>query len=459
MDWTTELAHFAAHAAAAAVAVWLVLGPCRPWLARVVARIGAARRGRVIAAAVLVTVVVRGSLMPVVQPAYATDVAEYCDKAAAIATDGHPRAQETRADGTRFYRTLGWSLPLAAWYRVTGMPESHEGRLRAAQALNVLVAAAVAALLVLLGAAIGHETAGRVAAFGYALYLPAATFSLIPYTETWATLLVVASALLFERLLRADGRRALALGAAFGAAQGLLLVTRTEFAWMPALAAALLVRGRGRAAVAPILAGVLLAAVPFAVSHQMRDGYPGHLRTSVQSGLILYYGNNAFAVTGQGNATEAVRKEVAAMYAEDPTGRKARDAALAWMKSHPLAVAANAPKKLYHLWLAEPQGLTWQLDGGADRSGARVLLHAAWVQSLVLLALAVIAIARRTPVPAFWLSSLALHAATWCLLAASARNRYPLEPLLLIAAATWLVPRVAGIAQGGTGSSDAALRS
>src|SRR5262245_43631372 len=311
MDWTTELLRFAPHAAVAAVAVRLVLGPCRPWIGRVVERIGAARRGRAIAAAVALTIVVRVALMPFVQPAYATDVAEYCDKAAAIATDGNPRAQETRADGARFYRTLGYSLPVAAVYRVVGMPETHEGRLRAAQTFNIAVAAAVAALLVLLGAAIGHETAGRVAAFGYALHLPAATFSLIPYTETWASLLVVASALLFERLLRGDGRRALALGAAFGAAQGLVLITRTEFAWIPRLAAVLLLKARGLASASPLLAGALLAVVPFAVNHQMRDGYPGHLRTSVQSGLILYYGNNATEVTGQGNATKAVQDEVA----------------------------------------------------------------------------------------------------------------------------------------------------
>jgi len=211
---------------------------------------------------------------------------------------------------------------------VTGMPESHEGRLRAAQALNVLAAAAVAALLALLGATIGHEIPGRVAAFGYALYLPAATFSLIPYTETWATLLVVASALLFERLLRGDGSRALALGAAFGAAQGLLLITRTEFAWMPLLAAAVLVRELRAAAIFPLMVAAVFLLVPLAVNHQMRDGYPGSLRTSVQGGLILYYGNNATEVTGQGNATQAVQDEVAALYAEDPTGASARDAAL-----------------------------------------------------------------------------------------------------------------------------------
>ncbi len=439
MDWTSELQRFAVHALIAALAVGLALGPCRRFLAHVVARIGGARRGRAIAAAVALTIVVRVVLMPVVRPAYATDVEEYCEKAAAIAVDGNPRAQETRADGTHFYRTLGWSLPLAGWYRVTGMPETPEGRLLGAQTLNIAVAAAIAALLVLLGAAIGHETAGRVAAFGYALYLPAATFALIPYGETWAALLVVASALFLERASRGEGGRAIAAGTAFGAAQGLLLITRTEFVWMPVVAAVLLVKSRGRAALAPLVTGVALLAVPFAVNHAMRDGYPGHLRTSVQSGLILYYGNNATEVTGQGNATEAVQHEVAALYAKDPTGGLARDAARDWMQEHPLEVAANAPKKLYHLWLAAPQGLTWQLETDeAGRGVARVLLHAAWVQSLALLLVALIALKRRAGVPAFWTWTLVLHALTWALLAASARNRYPLEPLLLVAAAMWL---------------------
>lgn len=440
MDWKTELQRFAVHAGIAAIAVWLLLGPCRPWLARVVAWLGAARRGRAIVAAVALTVVVRVALMPVVRPAYATDVEEYCEKAAAIATDGNPRAQETRADGTHFYRTLGWSLPLAGWYRVTGMPQTPEGRLRAAQTLGIAVAGAIAALLVLLGDAAGHGTAGRVAAFGYALFLPAATFSLVPYSETWAALLVVASAWVFAMLDDASFVRVVALSAALGFLQGLLLVTRTEFFWMPLLAAVLLVRQMRLAAIVPLFVAAFFLAAPLAVNHQMRAGYPGHVRTSVQSGLILYYGNNATEVTGQGNATKAVQDEVAALYAQDPTGAEARDVALAWMESHPLAVAANAPKKLYHLWLAAPQGLTWQLDAGAaDRSSTRVLLHAAWVQSLALLGLALVAIVRGAGVPKFWTDSLALHALTWCLLAASARNRYPVEPLLLVAAAMWLV--------------------
>jgi len=46
-----------------------------------------------------------------------------------------------------------------------------------------------------------------------AAFLPAVIFSLLPYAETWATLLVVASVVAFEKLRRGDGRSALALGA------------------------------------------------------------------------------------------------------------------------------------------------------------------------------------------------------------------------------------------------------
>jgi len=441
--WTSELARFAVHAAGAAVLVWLTLGPARPFVSRFAARVGAMSRGRAMAWAVGLTLAARLALMPVVHPVYDADIKEYCEKAAAIATDGNPRAQETKPDGTRFYRTLGYSLPLAGWYRVVGTPESPAGRMRAAQLFNLACAAAVAALLVALGAAVGRATAGRVAASVYATFLPAVIFSLLPYGETYATLLVVASVFVFERLRRADGATTLVLGATFGLLQGLLLVTRTEFAWMPLLAAAWLAKERGARAFAPAAAGLVLLLVPFAVNHEMREGYPGHLRTSVQSGLILYFGNNPIEVNGYGNATPDVVKAKDELYRRDPTGGLAVDEAVAWMKEHPLAVVGNAPKKLYHLWLAEPQGFTWHVAAGRDPGTNRVLAaalrHVAWVQALGLLAFGVVGLTRRGSGFGFWTACVALHAATWCALAASTRNRYPLEPLLMIAAAAWLV--------------------
>jgi hypothetical protein len=36
---------------------------------------------------------------------------------------------------------------------------------------------------------------------------------------------------------------------------------------------------------------------------------------------------------------------------------------------------------------------------------------------------------------------MALHAATWCVLASSTRNRYPLEPFLMLAAIAWMETR------------------
>jgi hypothetical protein len=445
VDLRTQLQRFLPHAAVAAVVVWMLLRYGGAWTARLAQRIAAADRGRFLAAAIALTLATRLVLVPVIHPAYDADVREYCEKAAAIATDGDPRAQETRADGTRFYRTLGYSLPLAGWYRVTGMPQTPEGRTRSAQAFNLLAACGVAALLVALGRALGRETAGRVAALAYATFLPAVVFALVPYSETWATLLLVASVLAFEKTRRAEGAAAVGFGAALGLLQGLLLITRTEFALLPLAAAAWLVAERRTKALAPIAAGLALLCVPFAVNHQMRDGYPGHLRTSVQGGLILYYGNNPIAVNGYGNATPAVVSHVRTLYDADPTGGLARDEAVAWIEAHPFLVAANAPKKLYHLWLGEPQGFTWHIGAGRGSGTNRVLAdllrHAAWIQSLALLGLGVEGLLVRGGPFGFWIAVAAVHAATWCALAASTRNRYPVEPLLMIAAAAWIESR------------------
>ena len=92
MDWARELTRFAVHAAVAAAALFVVLGPLRARLARFVAWIGSARRGRFLAAAVALTLGVRLALLPVVHPVYEADVKEYVEKAVAIATDGNPRA-------------------------------------------------------------------------------------------------------------------------------------------------------------------------------------------------------------------------------------------------------------------------------------------------------------------------------------------------------------------------------
>jgi hypothetical protein len=442
VSWPSELARFAVHAAVAAVLVWILLGPARPFVARFVARVGAMSGGRSIVLAVGLTLATRLALMPVVHPVYSADIMEYCEKAAAIATDGNPRAQETKPDGTHFYRTLGYSLPLAGWYRVTGMPDTPAGRMRSAQWFNIAAACAVAALLIALGTAVGRATAGRVAALVYATFLPAIIFTLLPYAETYATLLFVASVYVFAKLRDASFTRVFTLGAAFALLQGLLFITRTEFAWMPLLAVVVFVRDRGVGAIVPLLFTAWFFFIPFAVNHEMRDGYPGHLRTSVQGGLILYFGNNPIEVNGDGNATPEVVKRKEELYRIDPTGGLAADEAVAWIKEHPLTAVANAPKKLYHLWFAEPQGFTWHVAAGRDPGTngvlAGVLRHAAWAQALCLLALGVVGLTRRGAPFAFWAAVVALHAATWCALAASTRNRYPLEPLLMIAAAAWI---------------------
>jgi hypothetical protein len=182
----------------------------------------------------------------------------------------------------------------------------------------------------------------------------------------------------------------------------------------------------------------------------MRSGYPGLLRTSSQGGLILYFGNNPIAVNGHGNATPVVAKHVWGLYAKDRSGALARDEALAWMKENPGQVLWNAPKKAYFLWLASPQGFGWLAKRGEHAPNglppqiARAFRFAAHAQSLAVLGLGLFGLLAWRPPYRFWTLILAAHLAMWCLLASSPRNRYPLEPFLLLSGAALVVSRREG---------------
>lgn len=443
MEWATWLLNAGVAAAAVAVVVLLLRSRAGTEALRgAVSVVSGWSRRRTVVVVLALTAGTRLALLPTFEPVDAADIREYVAKAEAIAEDGHPRRQEVRADGTVFHRTLGWSLPLAGWYRATGTRG-----VRSAQAFGVLVACGTAALVLALGRTIGRETEGRLAALGYAVLVPHVLFALLPYGETWTTVLVVGAAILHERLRRGGGSLAAdaGLGVALGVLLGLVGITRTELLWIPVLCAALLVAERRMRAALPAVLVLAGACVPFAVNHWMRDGYPGHLRTSVQGGLILYFGNNPIAVNGTGNATPEVAAHVQSLYAEDRTGALARDEALLWMRENPEQVLLNAPKKAFHLWLAEPQGFGWLVQEGAPsgmpRTLARPLRWLGHVQSLALLALGIAGWRRLGPERRPWAWILVLHLALWCVLAASPRNRYPLEPFLLLAAAAWMVAR------------------
>lgn len=441
MDWGTELGGCGKAALCAAALVALVLwSPLRQRLTAAADRLAALPLGRALLLVVLLTVGARAALLPVLEPRYHADTKEYVEKAAAIADEGSPHSQEVRDTGLVFYRTLGYALPLAGWYRGTGTRGVLSARI-----FNVLLAGATAALIVLLGAAAGLARAGRAAALLFAVYLPHVQFAQVPYTETWATLLAVAAALAFERL-RGDAptpRARPGWAALLGLSLGALVITRTEFLWLPPLvllAIAWARRARPATLLAPLALVVVGVALPLVVNHELRAGYPGHLRTSSQGGLILYFGNNAIDVNGHGNATPEVSRRVRELYREDPSGALARDEALAWMRAHPLAAIGNAPKKAYFLWLASPQGFGWEVargePGGMPDALAGPLRFAAYVQSLALLALGAFGLwrLRRRSCARAWTVVIALHLALWCVLAASPRNKLMLEPLLMIAA-------------------------
>ena len=442
MDWAHWLRDFAVFGVVAAgLFAWLRAAHGRRLLGRVADAVARWSPRRALVIVLLATAATRTAAMTTFEPRYKADTKEYVEKAEAIADEGSPRRQEVADDGTIFYRPLGSSLVLAGWYRLTGTRG-----LLSARVHGVLLACAAAWLVVVLGRTVGRETEGRLAALAYAAFLPHVYFATIPYTETLVTVLVLAISIQFERLRTDVGgwRAALALGLC----AGWLVITRTELAWIVLLTSALLAWERRRElseAVAPIALSLAMCAVPFVVNHELRAGYPGHLRTSCQGGLILYFGNNATAVNGFGNATPPVAAEVRALYQRDPTGGLARDTAIAWMREHPFQVVANAPKKAFHLWLAEPQGFGWHAGverppspTGMDATLSRVLRSAAYVQSLLLLIVAAAGWRLLGRERRFWTWTLALHLGVWCLLASSTRNRYPLEPWLLLAAAAWV---------------------
>ncbi|MCG3135791.1 MAG: hypothetical protein HMLKMBBP_03547 [Planctomycetes bacterium] len=446
MDWPAELLAFAPHAAAAAAfAAALSLAPVRSRIASWRDAAAGWSRWRAAILVVVAIVSVRAALMASFEPHFSHDVEEYVTKAEAILRDGHPRNAERNAAGTLFYRPQGMSLALAGWYLVTGT-----AGLASARVFGIACAAVCGLAILSLGRALRRDGEARLAALAYAALLPHAVFAVIPYTETFATMLVVAASAAFERVRR--GEAGLRGALAFGFLLGWVGITRTELVvLLPAGFAAWFACWRPQRVRAAVLSAVAAAAcaVPFAVNHSLRDGYPGTLRTSVQSGLILYFGNNPIEVNGYGNASPPVVARVREMYAEDPTGGAAADAALAWIREHPGEAAANAPKKAWHLWLGRPQGFGWHAARGAPeglaRGASRVLESLAWAQSLALLGLGVFALAatlRRDAAFRWWRWSLLAHLAVWCALATSARNRYPLEPWLLLAAAMHVTARV-----------------
>jgi hypothetical protein len=226
---------------------------------------------------------------------------------------------------------------------------------------------------------------------------------------------------------------------------GLLLITRPEYLWLPfAVVGVVVLRHRGSPGVllTPVVLGLLALAAPFVVNHTMRAGYPGLMRTSVQGGLILYFGNNPLEVNGHGNGTPATRERLAELSRGDPLRRRATAEALAWMKEHPLSVVANVPKKLYHLWLGKPEGFDWHAragqPGGLPLGINRVLGAVAWVQWLLLLSAGLIGLLQFRDRLSPLLFLLLAQSALFALLSATPRFHLPFDPLLALGAGLWL---------------------
>lgn len=452
LDWTHETLELAAHLAVAALlGLGLAWAPVRGAVRRLADRLAELSPLRFGLLLFALTVGLRLTGIPLFEQRYHFDVREYVEKAQLLADTGSVHAQEWQGwmpQGPKyFYRTLGYSLALALWFLTTGTRS-----LLAAQVFNVLLSGLTALGIARIGDDVAGRGVGRLAALGFAVYLPHWIFPLHAYAETFATALLVGAAVAARIAVDRDRSRVARSVAAvlLGLALGWLVITRTELLWLPPLALAGLawVRYRssglreGAALVVLVIAGL---AMPLVANHTVRSGYPGTLRTSVQGGLILYFGNNPIEVTGHGNATPRVGEELRRLYIEAPDGSAARDAALTWMRENPDQVLLNAPKKLYFLWLAAPEGFGWRAQtgqpGGMHPRLGWFLMHVAHVQSLLVLVLGLWGLVRLRRRVWPWLLVIGLHAGMFALLAPVPRNRLPFEPFVLVGVAVWLVGR------------------
>ena len=149
MNWGEALLRTGGALALAAVVVVALTRPAvRERLRAFASRFAALPRARALLVIVVLTVGVRGALLPTFEPRHHADVKEYVDKAALIADEGTPREQEVRDAGWHFYRTLGWALPLAGWFRATGTRS-----VLSARVFCIVLAGGIAVLIVLLGTA------------------------------------------------------------------------------------------------------------------------------------------------------------------------------------------------------------------------------------------------------------------------------------------------------------------
>ena len=358
----------------------------------------------------------------------------------------------------------GYPVLLGVMQRVFGVPHAIKPFQVAASLVNIVLVYLLAAR-----ASEGSRRAARIAAWMYAISVHMAFFSFRLWSEVLYSTLLLGALLMLLRARDAvgePGRAFLQRAAAVGAMAGGAVLFRGVATYMLPLLMIGAVWGRARSRRAWLQAGLiagLAAAVVSPYSAYATHKFGGFMLSDRTMGQMMWLGNNDFPpiTFDYGNGTLSKRAfSRTKAHGRRPCGSKLdaldRDtcqtaAGKSWIQANPGEFLRRVPMRLAQL--TNPHSLlTRHLRWGNFKGMPQwldelIILWGALGSGLAMVAGAAgLSVRARGAQGALFSSILLYHCAAIAALAGLSRYRVPLEPLLMVYAATLLAHPAAGLA-------------
>ncbi len=351
---------------------------------------------------------------------------------------------------------VGWPAVAGALYYLFGTDTF------VVQVANLVFAAATFFVVLALARTLfGSEPAARIAVLLLAVYPNNIAYTALTSTETFYTLLLLAGTWIF--ISRRSFFGAVVCGLVFGYAT----LTKPQTLLMPLILVGIgfLFEPGRRLTVRTLVHGAVvflamaLVLGPWAYRNYRVLGEPVFVSTN--GGWAFYVGNNPSALASRGFPTDG-GKEVLDLWAKTFTvekqiesGRRAKAAAVEWIRENPGTFALLMPLKAFSLWSVDGEG-EWAYQRGTPWYDEAVhafrtvrILNQAYYGLLMLgFAAAGVVLLRRflrhrslgeVPVWALTCYAFAGYTTLQCMImAGSYRYKFPLMPFVIIACA-WVV--------------------
>lgn len=349
---------------------------------------------------------------------------------------GDPFGVETGPSG---WLTPPYPLFLAGLFHVFG--GVNESSALALFLIQTLVSALTCILVVHLGRAMKTPRAGIAAGWLLAFHPLSIWLAVVRVWDT--TFMALALVTLLLAITRAGPRPSVQRAAGIGLLYGLVLLLNPAPLTLAPIVAYYYAAGPAREnliRIGTVLACALLVTLPWMVRNLSVLGSPG-LRTNF--GVELYSGNHG-AASGRVNMdlhpaspdnTDEYRELGEVAYA-----RERQEEAIGWISDHPGAFSRLSLRRVRLFWIGEDPRLDPRESGGV---GSAYATHA-WIKWAVFMGSGILgllgAVLVRQRSREAWLvvGTLALFPIPYYLTHISERYRYPIEPIVLLAACWWL---------------------